>query len=114
MNKIYELLGLIIQHLKTFLCSEEVLTECDSYIVRNTFALRSRRSSLFSIKSKIINTMNKIKKHLGKRPNSVNKGKKKEKVEEKQETNKEKKFFLFDCEEEKVILIFKRYTKLHK
>ena len=114
MNKIYELLGLIIQHLKTFLCSEEILTECDSYFVRNTFALRSRRSSLITIKSKFINTMNKIKKHLKKRPNSVNKGKKKEKVEEKQETNTEKNFYLFDCEEEKVILIFKRYTKLHK
>ena len=36
---------------------------------------------------------------------------KKEKVEEKQETNTEKNFYLFDCEEEKVILIFKRYTK---
>ena len=79
MNKIYELLGLIIQHLKTFLCSEEILTECDSYFVRNTFALRSRRSSLITIKSKFINTMNKIKKHLKKRPNSVNKGKKKRK-----------------------------------
>ncbi len=114
MNKIYELLELIIQHLKTFLCYEEVLTECDSYFVRNTFTLKSRRSSLLTIKSKFINTMNKIKKHLRKRPNSVNKGKKKEKVEEKQEINKEKNFFLFDCEEEKVILIFKRYTKLYK
>ena len=118
MNEIYELLGLVIKHLKSFLCSEEILTEGDSYLVRNKIAYRSRRSSLTLIKHRFVNTMNKIKKHISKRPNSTNKGKKKEKKDE--EENKDKiidsnnNFYLFDCEEEKVILIFKRYTKLHK
>ena len=118
MNKIYELLGLIIKHLKTFLCSEEILTECDTYFVRNKLAIKSRRSSLKIIKNSIYYTMKKIQKHNKKRPNSVLKGNKKDKSneEEKKESKDKEKdnFYLFDCEEEKVILIFKRYTKLYQ
>ena len=118
MNKIYELLGLFTKHLKTFLCSEEILTECDTYFVKNRLALKSRRSSLKIIKNSIYDTMKKIQKHIQKRANSVLKGKKKEKTnEEEKKENKDKEninFFLFDCEEEKVILIFKRYTKLYQ
>ena len=120
MNKIYELLGLVIKHLKTFLCSEEILTECDSYFVRNRFSLKSRKTSLYTIKNKFLNTMKKIKKHPKKRPNSMNKEIKKDLKMEENKLDKENKieninnFYLFDCEEEKVILIFKRYTKLYQ
>ena len=44
----YELLGLFTKYLKTFLCSEEILTECDTYFVKNRLALKYRRSSFFS------------------------------------------------------------------
>ena len=70
MEKVYELLGSVIEHLKTFLCSEEILTEYDPYYVRNKFALK-RRSSIKTIKSSIYSTMKKIKKHFKKRPHSV-------------------------------------------
>ena len=118
MNKIYELLGLFIKNLKTFLCSEEILTECDTYLVRSRFSLKPRKSSFYMIKNKILNTMNKIKKNIKKRPNSAFKGNKKEikNEEEKKDKleNNNNNFYLFDCEEEKVILIFKRYTKLYQ
>ena len=123
MNKIYELLGLVIKHLKTFLCSEELLTEGDSYLVRNRFVIKPRKTSLSLIKTNILSTLKKIRKRLKKRSYSVIKENKKEmqKEEEKKE-NKDKKnkidnnynFYSFDCEEEKEILIFKRYTKLYQ
>ena len=102
MNKIYELLGLVI------------------YFVRNRFSLKSRKTSLYTIKNKFLNTMKKIKKHPKKRPNSMNKEIKKDLKMEENKLDKENKieninnFYLFDCEEEKVILIFKRYTKLYQ
>ena len=118
MNKIYELLGLFIKNLKTFLCSEELLTECDTFLVKRRFSLKPRNKSLFSIKNNFLITIKKIQKHSKKRPNSVLKGNKKEtKNEEDKKDNKIDKinnFYLFDCEEEKVILIFKRYTKLYQ
>jgi len=120
MEKIYELLGLIIEHLKTFLCSEEILTENDPYYVRNRFALK-RRSSIRNIKNSIFSTLKKIKKHFKERPHSVSKGKNKEKNKEEEKKEKEdskenenNNFYLFDCEEEKVVLIFKRYNKLYQ
>ena len=82
MNKIYELLGLFTKHLKTFLCSEEILTECDTYFVKNRLALKSRRSSLKIIKNNIYNKIKKIQKNIQKRANSVLKGIKKEKTNE--------------------------------
>ena len=66
---------------------------------------------------KLLRTMNKIQKHSKKRPNSVLKGKKEIKKDEDKKDNKIDKninFYLCDCEEEKVILIFKRYTKLYQ
>ena len=121
MNKVYELLGLVIKNLKTFLCSEEILTECDTYFVRNIYSIRPRKS-LYVIKNKILKTMKKIRKSVKKRSNSVTKGNKKDIIkEEENKENKENKidnnnnnFYSFDCEEEKVILIFKRYTKLYQ
>jgi hypothetical protein len=119
MNEIYKLLGQVINHLKSFLCNEEILTEGDSYLVRHKKSIISKRSSLMLIKNKVLNTMKKIKKHIKVRPNSVNKGiKEKEEKEEKEdnkiEINNNNNFYLFDCQEEKVILIFKRYTKLYQ
>ena len=118
MEKVYELLGSVIEHLKTFLCSEEILTEYDPYYVRNKFALK-RRSSIKTIKSSIYSTMKKIKKHFKKRPHSVSKEKNKENnKEDKKKENEDTKenentnFYIFDCEEEKIVLIFKRYNKL--
>ena len=117
MFNIYELLDSFIKHLKTFLCSDEILTECDTYFVRNRFSIRPRNGSLYNIKNKILTTMKKIQKRIKKRANSVIKGKKNE--VKKEEENKENKidihhFYSFDCEEEKVILIYKRYTKLYQ
>ena len=117
MNKVYELLGLIIIHLKTFLCAEEILTETDTYFVKNRYSIRPRKT-LYIIKYKILNTMKKIKKYSKKRSNSVIKGKKidiiKEEESKENKNNNNNNFYSFDCEEEKVILIFKRYTKLHQ
>ena len=122
MNRIYELLGLVIKNLKTFLCSEEILTECGSYFVRNRYSIKSRRTSINVIKSKFMNTMKKIKKHIKKRPNSASKENQKEPKKEESKLDKENNknennfnnFYLFDCEEEKVILIYKRYAKLYQ
>ena len=122
MNRIYELLGLVIKNLKTFLCSEEILTECGSYFVRNRYSIKSRRTSINVIKSKFMNTMKKIKKHIKKRPNSASKENQKEPKKEESKLDKENNknennfnnFYLFDCEEEKIILIYKRYAKLYQ
>ena len=63
--------------------------------------------------------MKKIKKHFKKRPHSVSKEKNKENnKEDKKKENEDTKenentnFYIFDCEEEKIVLIFKRYNKL--
>ena len=118
MSSIHQLLGSFINNLKKFLCSDEILTEGNSYFVRNRFSFRPRNGSLHVIKNKILSTMKKIQKKIKKRANSVIKGKKIE--EKKEEENKDNNkidsnnFYSFDCEEEKEILIFKRYTKLYQ
>ena len=117
MNEIYELLGLVIKHLKTFLCREEILTECDSYLVRNRNTIIPRRNSLIVIKKNFLNTKVKINKLIKKKPKSFNKekeGKEDEEKEEKENKIENNNFYILDCQEEKVILIFKRYTKLYQ
>ena len=116
MEEVHQLLGQFIKHLKTFLSTEEIVKECDSYYVRNSNSIKSRRNTLKRSKTLLINKdkeQNQENISL-KRYNSSNKTKKKEKgkfklKEIKSDNNK---FYLYDCEEEKIILIFKRYVKL--
>ena len=118
MNEVHQLLGKFIKHLKTFLCTDEILKECDTYYVRNINSIKSRRNTLTKLKnwslSKKIKKQNNIIKQ--KRNSSLNKIRKKEKEKGKfkfEEIKSENdKFYLYDCEEEKIILIFKRYVKL--
>ena len=118
MNEVHQLLGKFIKHLKTFLCTDEILKECDTYYVRNINSIKSRRNTLTKLKnwslSKKIKKQNNIIKQ--KRNSSLNKTRKKEKEKGKfkfEEIKSENdKFYLYDCEEEKIILIFKRYVKL--
>ena len=118
MNEVQQLLGQFIKHLKSFLCTEEILKECDTYYVRNSNSIKNRRNPLKKSKTLILNKEETFQKIDKKRSNSSNKtkrnlkGKEKKKYKLKEIESENNKFYLYDCEEEKIILIFKRYVKL--
>ena len=113
MNEVLQLLGKFIKHLKSFLCTEEILGECDSYFVKNRNSIKNRKNGLTRMKSSFFNKKIKMQNIVIKRYNSAKKRKKKGKFKLEENKSEGNTFYLYDCEEEKVILIFKRYVKLY-
>ena len=132
MKKIHTLLKMFINHLKSKLTDQELLNECDTYFILNKNSIKNRNNSS--------NNNIKISKDLDKEKIIIKPKKKisaigldKLKKNDKNPSNKNSTFNLnttpklskkkmhsinnnekMDCEEEKVILIFKRYIKLYQ
>ena len=133
MQKVYELLRLVMQHLKSKLNIQEINKECSTYLVRYASSIHPRKNSynFVEMKSNILKAFKDVKKKYKKkqRTNSAgnyisnktieyleNEKKKLEKPKLSFHKKKKKKINVqkIDCEEEKIILIYKRYNKLYQ
>ena len=116
MKRVYELMAHLLNHLKTKLSITELKNECGTYFIKNPTSILSRKSSGYE---KIAATV----KHLGQVPET-----KRRISDVKIPSHSSSSSFLtehtnlkshqttseMDCEDEKIVLIFKRYVKLHQ
>lgn len=118
MKKVYELMGAFVNHLKTMLSFDELEHECSSYFVRKSDSILSRKSSGVDISNKGIDSIHENERPK-KRKNSAACGQTSLSSINSKSTTALNNGGLgpakdMDCEDEKIVLIFKRYVKLHQ
>lgn len=113
MKHIYDLMGQHLNHLKTKLSLAEVKNECSTYFIKNPKSILSRKSSGYEtskIQAKHLDPLQekrrisdiKLPSHSNSSTLLMN------------HLNAQTHQSEMDCEDEKIVLIFKRYIKLHQ
>ena len=132
MQKVYQLLRLVMKHLKSKLNVQEINKECNSYLIRYASSIRPRKNTynFLEMKVNITKTIKDVKKkdkknkRIKSASNHINNKKIENFEKDIKKREKQKKSYLksdkkktiikkIDCEDEKIILIYKRYNKLY-